>query len=88
MRAVARDTQKKCACERQSRSVASSSNAPPVKVLRSSTMFDWKRDCFFCSTPAVVDNRHPGQSDMRVVRTLGIKETVLGICLHRNDEWD
>lgn len=59
----------------------------PAKKLRSACSFNWKADCFFCGTPAVVGSRHPDRADHVVVCTLPLRSRILEICDKHNDHW-
>jgi hypothetical protein len=57
------------------------------KVLRSSGVFDFKQQCFFCAETAVYDCKHPERNPVCHVATLQIRNNVLDYCLLRNDQW-
>lgn len=75
--------------EQEQRSSASYDETEPVvKGLRSSgTEFAWKLSCFFCSSPVVIDDRHPDRTDGSVVQTLEIRDNMIRVCELRTDEW-
>ena len=63
-------------------------SASTSKSLRSSgTAFNWKQDCFFCSAPVVLDDRHPDRNTGSIVQTLEIRDNMLCVCDMRNDQW-
>ena len=57
----------------------------PPKVLRSSSTFNWKSDCFLCGEPATVDIRHPERCVIRSAQTLSIRTNMLEVCRERNE---
>ena len=77
--------------EQTSKDSSSSSSCPlpdkPQKLLRSAVSFDWKSDCFFCCEPAIHDSRHPQRCSVHAASTMGIRESVLSVCVVRDDKW-
>jgi len=62
------------------------------KLRSSSTPFDWKSDCFFCSCFCYIDERHPNRGDnLRFHRceTLVFRQRIEIYCKEEraNDEW-
>lgn len=51
--------------------------------------FDFKKDCFICGKPAVVDSKRPyyRRKPVHLVSALEIKENVIEKCNERNDSW-
>ncbi len=68
----------------QEESMPSTSSDRPV--LRSSEEgFSFKTDCFFCGRPAKLGRKR--KHDVILVKTIGIKETIVKICQERADSW-
>ena len=61
---------------------------PPKKTMSQSSTFHWKNDCFLCGYRAVIDDRHPNQSDkVHLVTSLPLRDKILEVCAERQDLW-
>ena len=59
---------------------------------KSTSSFNWKQNCFFCSEPCILDVKNPSRRDWHFASTLTIRENVLLDCKSRlecdpNDDW-
>ena len=59
----------------------------PKLLLSSIPVFEFKKNCFLCCGPVVIDLRHPENSSVRDVTTVEMKEKVLEKCDERMDVW-
>ncbi len=57
------------------------------QMLRSSkSQFNYSSDCFYCGEPAKLGRKRKGL-DVLPVRTVETRDTILGVCQERGDEW-
>ena len=60
---------------------------PARHVLRSAEQqFNFSTDCFFCGKPAMFGKKRKS-SDVFTVKTVEVRDTILGVCRERGDVW-
>ena len=86
---VHRECQREVYNELKRKSNVAPSQVKKAKSTRASIgfVFNWKKDCFFCAKPCVVNKKHPDRNDFRQVCTLPMRNKVLQLSAKRSDSW-